>query len=581
MSHLFYNCSVGAVVRTDEYLLAIKDIREWTDKKNNIGGELIPYVEQVKRSLSIDQDLYQPPVARETPGGRIDGVCIPAVRFPRWMRCPGCGLLYYAPWKDRVDNRAPHCNECRRAPRLEQTPWVMVHPSGCLADVDWHYLAHRNGRTARQSQCPRDNSSVYLRIEANAKVRSQSVICTRCGARNSFRQGTSIPWGKTWSQPWIYEPPDLEDEANGEILAVNDVRIHDAMTASAIVIPPESRIKRGTPLDRLYCNSKKRREIDGAVNPRSRRAAVRRVAAEFGCDPRDIEKALEEINNGYPLYGLDLTQGLLFESEYKALCEPIDNLDEDEDFTTRHHTSAWKSLGADPAIQGRLSAVIKVVDRLVAVSRLRAILVLQGFSRKEGDLVPPDIEGSSRWLPGLEMFGEGVFFTLNEQILNKWEQNPTLQARTHELRRRKEHAGLTFEPEIEVTPRFLLMHTIAHIAIRQLEAIAGYPAASLQERLYCQAGKNPMSGILIYVAAPGKYGTLGGLEEQAEPNRFLKLMKSVFDHADWCSLDPVCSEHEGQGPNLLNRAACHSCALIPETACYYNRSFPLGPVIKI
>jgi len=32
----------------------------------------------------------------------------------------------------------------------------------------------------------------------------------------------------------------------------------------------------------------------------------------------------------------------------------------------------------------------------------------------------------------------------------------------------------------------------------------------------------------------------------------------------------VCSEHEGQGQNLLNRAACHACALIPEPSCSFN-----------
>jgi hypothetical protein len=79
-----------------------------------------------------------------------------------------------------------------------------------------------------------------------------------------------------------------------------------------------------------------------------------------------------------------------------------------------------------------------------------------------------------------------------------------------------------------------------------------------------------MCGILIYVAVPDVVGSLGGLTELAEPKRFLPLLYNVFNHADWCSLDPVCSEHEGQGPHLLNRAACHGCALIPETSCAYG-----------
>jgi len=75
---------------------------------------------------------------------------------------------------------------------------------------------------------------------------------------------------------------------------------------------------------------------------------------------------------------------------------------------------------------------------------------------------------------------------------------------------------------------------------------------------------------LAYVAVPDIAGSLGGLAELAQPKRFLKLLGSVFDHVDWCSLDPVRAEHEGQGPNQLNRAACHACTLVPEPSCQFG-----------
>ena len=58
--------------------------------------------------------------------------------------------------------------------------------------------------------------------------------------------------------------------------------------------------------------------------------------------------------------------------------------------------------------------------------------------------------------------------------------------------------------------------------------------------------------------------------ELAKPERFLRLLNGAFEAATWCSLDPVCSEQEGHGPDLLNRAACHACALVPETSCPYG-----------
>jgi len=130
-----------------------------------------------------------------------------------------------------------------------------------------------------------------------------------------------------------------------------------------------------------------------------------------------------------------------------------------------------------------------------------------------------------------------------------------------------------------------LLHTLAHILIRHLEMEAGYAAASLKERIYCSVGQEPfMAGMLIYVAVPDVVGSLGGLAELAEPHRFISLVTGVFQRAQWCSLDPVCSEHEGQGPQLLNRAACHACVLIPEPSCSYgntllDRTFIKGDIV--
>ena len=50
----------------------------------------------------------------------------------------------------------------------------------------------------------------------------------------------------------------------------------------------------------------------------------------------------------------------------------------------------------------------------------------------------------------------------------------------------------------------------------------------------------------------------------------MALLEGVFKHADWCSLDPICSEHKAQGPSGLNKAACHACSLLPETSCKYG-----------
>ena len=44
-------------------------------------------------------------------------------------------------------------------------------------------------------------------------------------------------------------------------------------------------------------------------------------------------------------------------------------------------------------------------------------------------------------------------------------------------------------------------------------------------------------------------------------------INSAIYRATDCSSDPICIESEGQGVGQLNLAACHSCALTPETSC--------------
>jgi hypothetical protein len=381
----------------------------------------------------------------------------------------------------------------------------------------------------------------------------------------------------------LKEEPESSEEL-AEVVEVNDTRVHSAEADSAIVIPPESRIRKGSIVDRLYTSSLKQSQIARARSRFARESAIRQVAVEFRCSSDEVKEALKEIDDGYPLYGRQITPGLLIESEYEALLEAIPELADDEDFVTFHWSSSWQKLSHAIDSDTKEAKIVRSIDRLISVSRLKEILVLTGFSRMGGALVPPDIVGESSWLPALELYGEGIFFTFDEVVIKNWESVGTVQERAEGFSRRFENSGALpgcREGSLQVNARFLLLHTVAHLMIRQLETAAGYPAASLKERIYSSSGPEHMAGILVYVAVPDVSGSLGGLAELAEPERFLNLITGVFDHADWCSLDPVCAEHEGQGPNQLNRAACHACALVPEPSCLYgnvllDRSFIKG-----
>ena len=565
LSHLLRHSSVGAVVRGPKYLMTIKDTREWRQPDGNPSGRVIPYVEQVKSSLSITQDLREPPIAR-IDQNRIDGAWIPALRFPFWTKCPNCHLLYYQPWKsDDGADEVPRCRQCKKRSELEQVPWVMIHEDGHMADIPWHYLTHGS-----QTQCREDKFHPYLAM-VSGSGQERVLRCTRCGVRNVFNDRARLGFGQTWRQPWLREPPEEGSDGLGEIVEINDVRIHSSVTLTALVIPPESRIAKGSVVDRLYSSTDKRKKLESARSGLRRKQVIREIVRELHCTEEDIEEALSKIDKGYPLYGEAITPGKLLVKEYQALIEPIHDVQEDEDFVTNHRTDEWRNLAIDLSQDSRAQRVLDAIDNVVEVKRLKAIIVMLGFQRTGGAIVRPDIVGESDWLPALELYGEGVFFSIRESVMQQWEKQADTVKRAEIFAKRYEASGYEFKPDIVVDPRFLLLHTFSHLLIREMETEAGYPAASLKERIYSsRSGKQPMAGVLIYVAVPDVVGSLGGLGDLSEPSRLMKLITRVLERAQWCSLDPVCSTHEGQGPSQLNRSACHACALVPETACSYG-----------
>jgi hypothetical protein len=110
----------------------------------------------------------------------------------------------------------------------------------------------------------------------------------------------------------------------------------------------------------------------------------------------------------------------------------------------------------------------------------------------------------------------------------------------------------------------VLIHTFAHVLIDQMSLDAGYPAASLRERLYVD---DDMRGLLIYTATSDSAGSLGGIVAQGAPDRLASLVREAVNRAAWCSADPVCIEATATGADGLNMAACHACTLLPEVSC--------------
>jgi hypothetical protein len=237
-----------------------------------------------------------------------------------------------------------------------------------------------------------------------------------------------------------------------------------------------------------------------------------------------------------------------------------------------------KETGSDDQFVARRGdvpdAIADWVAEVVLVDRLREVRVLDTFTR----LLPPGADDDERlaplslstpdWLPGIEVRGEGLFIDLSTEALRRWEQDPPVVQHAGRLRAR--HAAREFagdESRSWVTPRFLLLHTLSHALIDAFSLDAGYPAASLRERLYVS---DDMAGLLVYTATSDSAGSLGGIVAQGEASSLSRIfIEAVRRHA-WCSADPVCIESEAQGVGGMNGAACHACSLLPETSCEHR-----------
>lgn len=243
--------------------------------------------------------------------------------------------------------------------------------------------------------------------------------------------------------------------------------------------------------------------------------------------------------------------------------------------------------GADVSKYGPL--VSSALCRVALLHKLRETRAFEGFSRiyASGPTRTEQhrlfMDSPKRWLPAIVVRGEGIFLQFSESRLQQWIDHCgiALDSRLSLMRSNLEAlASRRHEEARIVSPRFVLLHTFAHLLINQLVQDCGYGSASLRERIYSSEGERPMAGILIYTAAGDSEGTMGGLVRMGQPDRLENVIRRALDKARWCSTDPICIESRGQGPDNCNLAACHSCALVPETSCEeQNRLLDRGVVV--
>ena len=525
---------------------------------------------------------------REPPSSEGEGptAVLPFLRFPEWHFCPRCRRLARV---SPHDLRTPKCSSdsgsktlkqpCCKLPqykrrRLIPLRFIAACPGGHLEDFPWVEWAHskQQGEIVRGASC--GEPRIHLYATGSVGLIGLVVTCETCGQKRSLQQAASpdgIPGlSCEGRRPWL-EVGDMDPESCGRPLRMlqrGATNVYFARVASSILIPPySSRLRQIVNDPAVWGLLTSGVGEDGKPHPER----VKMIAEMRGVDPGGFAaevkaRLVRETDETAVQSDLDYRQ-----DEYRALLSRTPRPDD-------LLVLAPQAIGGDESVIGEFFADIVLVEKLAETR------VLTGFTRVQ----PPDtitpVQWNRlalqprRWLPAFRVFGEGIFLTLRRDAVSRWAEGVgDALAILH--RRHNKVAEERGRPTRHIPAGYILLHTLSHLLIRRLSFECGYGASALRERLYCRIpddayeseGKentdNWMCGVLIYTAAGDAEGTLGGLVRQGKPSRLETILKNALSEAWWCASDPLCRESAGQGPDSLNLAACHACALLPETSC--------------
>jgi len=562
--------------------------------------------------------LYQPPDYRpRSPHGANLGdpnleVRIPFLRFPLWHVCPSCGRMYEAALHHRA---APTCEGplstgTRRGDRHKKTGTIQIRfvaacRKGHLQDFPWWEWVLQGTSHSRDGLRLRMHSTgtaslagITIICERDTKNGGIEVVARRtlAGAFASLDSGNSAlsKLGITCRghNPALGIPsPTKAAPGCGEVLhpvLKGSSSLYFPRVVSSIFIPAEERIL-SDDLSGLLADDVFKKQAVTLVEVFGREDAaphiqklINKHSSETKATPFDVIEALEEdgvVPHGEEIEPEDPGEVDYRYQEYRVLVRA-------ESFTFGDDL-----LVRSQAIHEYDSFLRGLFAHVALLPKLRETRAFVGFSR----LFPEDgLDHRERWnlisrrrlgwLPGIVVRGEGIFLVLDENQIIQWQQRcqPVLTSRIARLQDSLDRLRADRHQDVVlISPRFVLLHTLAHLLINQLVYECGYGSASLRERIYASDDPDTaMAGILIYTAAGDSEGTLGGLVRMGQPGRLEPVVRKAVEKARWCSNDPVCIESTGQGPGNCNLAACHACTLLPETSCEeQNRTLDRGVIV--
>jgi hypothetical protein len=522
------------------------------------------------------ESLRVPPIAEREgvdPFSSEALIGVPVRPFPRWLRCVKCGLLStydtglfelranrYRPEQTRFVHKGCRGSQGNLKPSdADAVParFLIACRAGHLDDFPWHWFVHGGS-----SDC----KGTLRFFESGASLQTENlwVKCDACRAAKNMarafgRAGQDNLPGCRGRHPHL-DRFDAECEEEPRSILLGATNGWFPVSLSVLAIPQTS-----SPLPQLIADGwayfedvESEAELVGTMKALKKSAQLPGIE---GFTPEEVWKGIDAHRAGT----VDVVQSDLKGPEWDVLTAPNPPTDYPHFMSTK--------VAAPPGFE-------TTITRVLLLDRLREVNALIGFTRVDSpdegsldDRAPkaPLTRAPATWVVATEVHGEGIFLQFDTARLHTWAAQDAVMAL--DARLRAGHAGWRQKRRLEPNEgypgvRYVMLHTLAHLIIRELALECGYNAASIRERIYADVGDDrDQAGILIYTAAADSDGTLGGLVELGRPENLSRLLRQALDRAHVCASDPLCAEHDPSKNQSLHGAACHACSFASETSC--------------
>lgn len=602
---------VGSIFETRSGSILIKPFDEWPFFIRKTGDfQEHNYVldkrfkNRISKYFQNLEHLVKVPVNDLMFGYRLaDGFSLLSAKyFPEWFYCNSCKKFdKFSNWKYNWENNVdsidkdkffpPKCHKCYKNKKkkgkwyvLEQVRFILTAPNGDMVDIPWDKWAmlkkaqkeqNENEESEEENEISLTNISVPSDIELQWKTSDKLDdlkgiwIIAKNGKDEQLNFSTLSGLFNLRMKSQELFPNSKKSDIPFKPVIRSSNSVYYPNILSSIYIPADDELNKNTiKLIKEYTE-------DGFNTKQISKILTKSHSKNF--DESTIKRL---INNNFSEKEVEISKT---ENEYRF-------------HEYEYITSRRKEKIPDLLIFGKINHAFfqgELIKSTYKMDKIKITSVQTSYTRQEpispdlflkDDTEAKDTKNkiqkkftskygvNTKYLPAVESYGEGIFFEFDSNKIEKWLENyPEVDDRISRIIENHQQSESSLNKELEVTPKFILIHTFSHLIIKELEYLAGYPATSIQERLYIDE-EPKMQGVLIYTIA-GSEGSYGGLTSICDSEKIGNLIQSSIIRANDCATDPICYHSSGQGVGNLNLSACFNCTLLPETSCEKFNSF--------